>query len=289
MKPLDLSNLEALPKLKLAVVGHVEWVKFIAVDHLPKAGLISHSIKTLEMPAGGGALAAVQMRELINEPVHFFTALGKDETGEKSYQKLKELGLNLNIAWREQPTRQGISFVDSKGERAITVIGERLQPNAEDSLPWDELTSFDGIFITAGDHQLITLCRQSDLLAITPRVGIETLKKANVQVDLLVGSGLDPGERYNPNELSKEPKLRILTKGASGGETWPGGKYESVELKTQVIDSYGCGDKFAAGVTTGLAAKWGPKEAISLGAHCGARCASYFGPYEEHPWIFSSI
>ena len=32
-----------LPKLKLAVIGHIEWVKFLKVDQLPLAGQISHA------------------------------------------------------------------------------------------------------------------------------------------------------------------------------------------------------------------------------------------------------
>ena len=29
--------------LNFAVVGHVEWINFLKVDQLPKAGVISHS------------------------------------------------------------------------------------------------------------------------------------------------------------------------------------------------------------------------------------------------------
>ena len=268
-----------LPSLKLAVVGHVEWVRFLSVDHLPKRGTISHSKKSIYKPAGGGALAAVQMRELIDSPVHFFTALGKDKNGEKSYQELINLGLKLSVAWRDKPTRQGISFVDSKGERAITVIGERLQPTSKDSLPWEELSKFDGVFLTAGDADSIILCRQANFLAATPRIGIKALKKANIKLDLLIGSGLDPGERYNPEELSPQPRIRISTEGSAGGTAWPGGRYQSLELNSKVIDTYGCGDKFAAGVTSALSAGWEIKEALKLGAYCGAKCATYFGPY----------
>jgi ribokinase len=45
------------------------------------------------------------------------------------------------------------------------------------------------------------------------------------------------------------------------------------------VETYGCGDSFAAGVTAGLAAGWSTTEAIKLGAQCGATCATHFGPY----------
>ena len=281
MNLITLKNLSDLSKLKLAVVGHVEWMTFLEVDAIPKPGIISHSKICLEEPAGGGALAAVRISNLIKNQVHFFTSLGKDSIGKKSYQRLQELGLKLHVAWREEPTRKGISFVDIKGERAITVIGKRLQPLGKDLLPWDSLCEFDAVFVTAADSQAIKLCRKADLLVATPRVGIKILNQANVQLDLLVGSGLDPAENLNPNELSLKPKLIISTEGAKGGEVLPGGRYKSIKLNSKVIDSYGCGDNFAAGVITGMAAKWNNEKAISLGASCGAECATYFGPYPK--------
>jgi ribokinase len=45
------------------------------------------------------------------------------------------------------------------------------------------------------------------------------------------------------------------------------------------VDSYGCGDSFAAGVLAGLAAGRSAAAAIGLGARCGAECAVAFGPY----------
>tara|TARA_Y100001968_G_scaffold261844_1_gene249831 strand:+ start:168 stop:1019 length:852 start_codon:yes stop_codon:yes gene_type:complete len=281
MKPLDLKELGDIPKLKMAVIGHIEWMKFLSVDELPKPGRISHSKYSFDAPAGGGALTALEMQRLTNEPVHFFTALGKDSIGEMCYKELVRLGLVLHVAWRESSTRTGISFVDSNGERAITVIGERLQPTSKDKLPWEELHSFDGIFISATDSETIELARKAKLIATTPRIGIKTINNANVRLDLLIGSGLDPGEKYEPKDIQIMPSIRIATAGSSGGEYWPGGKFQAVKLKSEVLDTYGCGDKFAAGVTTGIAANWDIKKALSLGANCGAICATYFGPYSK--------
>ena len=42
--------------LNFAVIGHVEWINFLKVDQLPKPGVISHSEKSLEYPAGGGSI-----------------------------------------------------------------------------------------------------------------------------------------------------------------------------------------------------------------------------------------
>ncbi len=281
MKLWTIQELPKLPKMNLAVVGHVEWVTFLAVDQLPKAGTICHSTKYFEEPAGGGAVAAVQLTRLIGEPVHLITALGKDSIGEKSYQRLEQLGLKLSVAWREKPTRRGISMIDSQGERAITVIGERLQPLGNDQLPWKELVNYEGIFVTATDANGLQNCRNSKVLAATPRLKLSTIEEANVRVDALIGSGLDPGEQITTKDKFPSPKIRISTEGALGGQVWPGGRYAPVQLKTPVVDAYGCGDSFAAGVTAGLSAGWSLEQAISLGSHCGASCATHFGPYPK--------
>ena len=42
MDLMPLKDLPELPKLKLAVVGHVEWVQFMRIDNYPQPGEISH-------------------------------------------------------------------------------------------------------------------------------------------------------------------------------------------------------------------------------------------------------
>ena len=272
-------NLPEIGNIKLAVVGHVEWVTFISVDKLPQPGIISHSNHFIEEPAGGGAVAAVKMSKIIKRPVHFFTTLGNDSIGQKSHKRLKELGLKLSVNWVDKPTRRGISLVDKNGERAITVIGERLEPSANDDLPWDDLSSYDGIFISAADAKSIKKCRKAKFLVATPRIGQEVLSEANVPIDALVGSALDPDEQIKNEHLKSLAKNIIETKGELGGKIYPGGDFKSVKLNSKPIDAYGCGDSFVAGVTTGLAANWNIEKAISLGVHNGAECATHFGPY----------
>ena len=281
MELLPIKDLPKIPSLKLAVVGHVEWVTFLSVDKYPKAGCISHGEIYREEPAGGGAVAAVQMSKLTEEKVHFYTALGKDGVGEMSYHRLKQLGLEVNVAWREEPTRKGISFIDSNGERAITVIGNRLQPSSNDQLRWDELTNYDGVFVTAVDSGGLNHCRKAALLVASPRIGIETFKRANINIDALIGSALDPDERTLLEAIKPSPRICIATQGSLGGEAFPGGQFKAFKLKKAAIDAYGCGDSFAAGVTIGLSSGWSLNEAISLGAHCGAQCSTLLGPYED--------
>ena len=62
----------------MAVVGHVEWVLFARVSRVPRAGEVIHAHDPFEEPAGGGAVAAVQLARLAGGSV-LVTALGDDE------------------------------------------------------------------------------------------------------------------------------------------------------------------------------------------------------------------
>jgi len=274
-----LSSLPPLPPLRLAVVGHIEWVSFIGVETLPAAGSISNANTFLEEPAGGGAVVAVQLARLTGQRVSFFTALGRDAIGHQSAERLTALGLDLQVAWRDGPSRRGVSFVDGSGERTITVIGDRLTPSAADPLDWRQLANCDGAFITAADGAALEICRQARWLGATPRVRLAVLQAAGIGLDALIGSGLDPGEAVPAGALDPAPLLRLATEGAMGGVATPGGRFAAPDLPSPLVDSYGCGDSFAAGVTAGMAAGWSVEQAVSLGCHCGAACAGGLGPY----------
>jgi len=268
-----------LTSLQLAVVGHQEWVTFLQVDELPRPGRIGRAFRDLEEPAGAGPVIAVQLARLTGQKVLFFTALGRDAIGERSAQRLRDLGVEPVIAWRDQPSRRGISLVDPGGDRAITVIGERLMPVGADDLGWERLADCDGVFVTATDSDGLRQARRARVLNVTPRLGLPTLQQASVPVEALIGSGLDPSEQVPENCLDPAPAVRIATEGEAGGLLIPGGRFESESLPGPMVESYGCGDSFAAGVTAGLSAGWSLDQSVVLGARCGAACATRFGPY----------
>lgn len=271
--------MSTLSSLSLAVVGHLEWMSFLQVDQLPQAGRIAHAPCSLNDVGGAGAIVAVQMARVSGTRVKFFTALGRDAIGERSVQRLQELNVEAHVAWRDAPTRHGFSMVDGDGERAITVVGERLQPQADDPLPWDQLRACDGVFASAADAQALVVARQAKVLTATPRLRQATLQDAAIHLDALIGSGLDPDEQLCEPLGFPTPRVQIATEGDNGGRLTPGGRYIAAHPPGPMIDSYGCGDSFAAGVTVGLAAGWTVQEAVALGADIGARCTTWQGPY----------
>ena len=268
--------------LKFAVIGHIEWINFIKVDQLPKPGLISHSKQSLECPAGGGTVIAKRLRELTNSEVHFFTALGDDFYGNQCCNIIEKMGIKLHVAWRDKPTRKGFSIIDSEGERSITIIGDRIAPTNKDNLDWNTLKNMDGIFITAADKEIFKKSRFAKTLCTTPRVGLNIINESQILLDGLIGSNLDPGEVFSLNELRLKPKFVIKTEGENGGIVFPGGRFKAIKNKRNKVDSYGCGDSFAAGILYGLSSSWDIKESLNLAKVMGRNCSEHFGPYENY-------
>ena len=267
--------------MRVAAVGHIEWIEFARVERVPAAGEIVHAQDNWHEPGGGGAVAAVQLAKLADGAV-FFTALGDDEVGRRSHDALVALGLQVETAWRDEPQRRGFVFVDSDGERTITVLGSRLGAEGRDDLAWDRLEDADAVYFTAGDVGAVRAARGARTMVAAAR-GLETLVEAGVQLDALVASSDDEGERYERGELDPEPRLVVRTAGAAGGE-WESadgerGRYEATPLPGPVADAYGCGDSFAAGLTFGLGAGIPVEAALHLAARCGAACFTGRGPF----------
>lgn len=264
--------------MNLAVVGHVEWVEFVRVERVPKPGEIVHALETWEEAAGGGAVAAAQLANL-NGSVHFFTVLGDDELGERARSEIESRGISLHAARAGEAQRRAFTYVDEVGERTITVLGRKHVPSGEDaSLPWEELLRCDAVYFVSGDVAALAAARRGRVLVATARE-LRTLMRGHELLDVLVGSGEDPGERFEPGMLDPEPGAVVTTSGSLGGWIRPGGPFRAAPLPGPIEDAYGCGDCFAAGLTYGLADGQALESAVELGARCGAAVLTGRGAY----------
>jgi ribokinase len=267
----------------VASVGHVEWVLFAHVEHVPRAGEVAHAKDAFEEPAGGGAVAAVQLARLAGG-AHLLTALGDDEAGRRSRDRLAQLDVRIQAATRDAPTRRAVTLVDDRRERTITTFGERLEPLGSDSaLPWAELARADGVYFTAGDADALRAARAARVVVANPRA--RHALGHGVPIDALVLSASDAVEREAAAPVEAEAEVVVMTEGARGGtyrtRSGTSGRWAPVPPPGPPVDSYGCGDSFAAGVTYGLAAGMALSDALALGARCGAVCLTGRGPYER--------
>src|SRR6266508_728643 len=265
--------------MRVAVVGHVEWIEFARVERVPVAGEIIHALEAWEEPGGGGSVAAVQLAKLAGECT-FFAALGDDPLGHRAH---RALGVRVEAVFRPIPQRRGFTFIDASGERTITVMGERMGPNGADPLPWDVLDGTGAVYFTAGDEAALRHARRSRVLVVTAR-SLPQVARGVVPLDALVGSGRDQAEHYAPGDLDPPPRLAVWTEGRSGGRyrTADGieGTYPAAPIPGPVVDAYGCGDSFAAGLAFALGSGLGVEDALAFASKCGAACLTGRGPYE---------
>jgi ribokinase len=268
--------------MKVAVIGHVEWVQFVRVQRMPLTGEIVHALEWWDEPGGGGAGAAVQLAKLAGEAM-FFTALGNDELAERTEQRLGALGVDVRAAIREVPSRRAVTHLDEAGERTISVLGDRMAPGGNDDLPWHLLGDMDAVYFTAGDADALRKARSARVLVATART-MDVLTTAGVQLDVLVGSAVDASERYERGDITPTPGVVVRTDGERGGsfETAEGevGAFAPVPPPGPIVDRYGAGDCFAAGVTYSLGTGAGLDDSLALGARCGAAVITGRGPYE---------
>jgi ribokinase len=255
--------------MRAAVVGHVEWIEFVPVEHVPRAGEIIGADESWAEAAGGGAVAAVQFSKLADS-VLFFAALGADELGRRAKAELEERGIEVHAAFVEPPQRKGFTYLDEGGERTITVIGPKIGARGHDDLlPWHELALCDAVYFCAGDADALHAARRGRILVATARE-LGTLKRGAVGLDALVGSGNDDAEVYRPGDLDPAPGLVVTTSGALGGWAQPGGPFTAAPLEGEFVDAYGAGDCFAAGLAFALAAELDVTDALAFASRCGA-------------------
>jgi ribokinase len=267
--------------MRTAVLGHTEWIEFGYVEAVPPAGGIAHATRAWEAVGGGGAVSAVQLTRLAGNCT-FFTALGNDPLRLSTERDLSGLGVRVRAAVRGEPSRRAVTLVDANGERTIITLGNRLEPHGEDRLPWEEFEEIDAVYVTAGDVDAIRAARRARVVVGSSRA-LQRLGESGITVDAIVGSSRDPAERYVPDVLAEPPAVIVRTNSVNGGtfETSDGrsGRYEPVEPPGPVVDTYGAGDSFAAGLTYALGAGMEVEAALALAARCGAWNVAGRGPY----------
>jgi ribokinase len=136
--------------------------------------------------------------------------------------------------------------------------------------------------VTAGDADALRRARVAKVMVVSTR-HLAVLAASGVRADAVVGSASDVHERYDPEVLAHAPPdLVVLTEGAEGGSfaalDGERRRFEPARLLGPIIDTYGAGDSFHAGLTYGLGAGLEVIEALRLAARCGAAALGGRGP-----------
>ncbi len=266
------------PPSRVVIIGHVEWVTH-ALGHLPDRGHIADLYDPWCEPAGGGGVAAVAAARL-GTHVTLVTAFGDDPTGSESRRLLEDRGVSVVASRATGPQTPVLTIIDPGGERTIMVVGPRMQARASDLTGTDFLAVADAVYYTGEDPELLRLARQARHLVVSGR-RVADVTAAGVVADVIVASANDPDESVAslPAELS--PGAVVMTNGAAGGSIKsPGAAVRGFAPTVQaapIVDSYGCGDSFAAGLTVGLARGLDIDDAVAVGAEAGGLCSTWRG------------
>jgi ribokinase len=261
----------------VGVVGHVEWVDFVSVPHLPVRGGILHADSTFARAGGGGAVAATVIAELGAE-VDFYFALGRDADGEAAVAQLEARGVRVHVAWRDRPTRRAVTFLDPGTERTIVTLGDRLEPRGSDELDWGRLDNADSVYFTAGDPGALERAHAAKFVVASPRAR-DVLDDKDARIYALVFSEGDKDESAWANRVASHARLMVATEGSHGGRWWgeSEGSWAAAPLPGPPRDTYGCGDSFAAAFTLGLGRGDSIGDAAKLGAQAGALALTRVG------------
>lgn len=138
--------------MNVAVVGHVEWIEFLRVQAVPRAGEIVGATESWSEPAGGGGVASVELARLAGAAA-LYCVLGNDELATSARSQLEAAGVRVHAPEADEAQRRGYCYVDESGERTITIIGPKPRPKGgEGTLPWEGLDTVDGVYFLSLIH-----------------------------------------------------------------------------------------------------------------------------------------
>lgn len=266
------------PSPAAGVVGHVEWVTH-AVGDVPAAGAIVDLADPLVEPAGGGGVAAAAMARDAGGAL-LFTALGEGAAANRAEAELAARGVTLVAARREDPQTPVLSITSPGGERTIMVVGGRLQPRGDDALAWHLLARLAAVYYAGEDPEVLARARAASVLVVTGR-RVDDIRASGIRPDVVVASAADADEDPWGLPPGLAPRAIVLTEGADGGviheASRPARRFAAMPTPGPVVDSYGCGDSFAAVLALHLGRGASLDDAVAAGARAGAACATWRG------------
>ena len=110
---------------------------------------------------------------------------------------------------------------------------------------------------------------------------LATLRRAAVEVDVLVGSGEDAGERFESGELEPAPRIVVTTAGPLGGWIRPGGPFRAAADPGPDLRRLRLRRLLRRRADVRARGRQPVDEAVALGARCGAIVLTGRGAYEQ--------
>ena len=257
--------------MKVAVVGHVEWIRFARVERSPGPGEIAHAADDWERGRRGGGVAAIELAPLADE-AHLYTALGDDELGRRSRAELEARGVHVHAAPGCPAAALGVRArrrgggADDHDRRARSFA----RSGAMTRLPWHRPCRDGRGALHRGR------CRGSSVRSPCARVDRDC-----------PGSRHPPPRRRRPRRAHRQRRGRGRALSRRRARSGAGSRRDHLgcarrldaarrpvhrcgRARARARIAYGCGDSFMAGLTFALGAELEPHDAVAFAARCGA-------------------
>ncbi len=260
-------------KARVLVIGSSNMDMVIAVPHLPAPGETVLGGEFRQVMGGKGANQAVAAARAGAE-VTFITALGDDDLGRTSADRLRSEGINLCHAIHAPDTPNGVAFilVGEGGENLIAVAA-----GANSALSPAHIQATETAF---EDAQVVLLQLEIPMETVLATVALARsygckvlLNPAPMPEGGLPAELLAQVDVFTPNEgellamehttsleeaarraLAQGPKLVVTTKGAEGAHAFTAeGEVSVPAIEVAPIDTVGAGDCFAGTLAVALA------------------------------------
>lgn len=245
--------MNAMPSVRVAVVGSLNYDLMTYVDRLPRPGEAVHAREVRRVLGGKGFNQAVAAHRL-GAAVEMIGAIGGDEFGREFEVALDELGIGRGGVLRTAtPTGMAVPIVDQTGENSIVVaLGANLAllPDMLDGLvPPADVVLVQGEMRPDTTRRALELAGALKLLNAAP-ASFE-LSPAVALADVVVVNEVEAAD------MGGADRLRGLGAGAVVVTLGPRGAMLDNTIvpapRVQAVDTTGAGDAFCAALAVALA------------------------------------
>jgi sugar/nucleoside kinase (ribokinase family) len=262
------------------------------------AGLTGHLPRTIV--SGGSAANTVRGLARLGADTGYIGKIGRDAVGEHMLREMTDLGIRAQLLFSDTPTGQCLVLISPDGERTMaTFLGAAIELTDRELAPrmleGCDLIHIEGYLVQ--DHRLIRHAvqgaRQAGLTVSLDMASYNVVEKnRDLLMELIAGgvdilfaneeeaqafTGLEPDEAAL--WLAERCELAVVKVGEHGSRIATRGRLISVDaVPTQVVDTTGAGDLYAAGFLYGWSRGLPPERCGAIGSLVAAQAISTIGP-----------
>lgn len=259
--------------VRLTVVGSINLDLVARAERLPRPGETVGGASFARVPGGKGANQAVAAARL-GARVRLVGCVGHDPYADEALSGLREAGVELAVAARDEPTGVALIAVDASGENTIVVApGANLELRPEDV----ELAAPDAV-LAQQEISAATVARAAEL---APRFFLNAAPARPDPPD----AELTIVNRLERESLGERGGLVCLTLGAEGAVLLEGGEEvaRAEPPPVEAVDGTAAGDAFSACLVVSLLEDRPREEALQRACAAGALAASRPGAQTSLP------